>query len=153
MQVLFTLSLFKECNSRGSMDETAIYDFSSVSKFNRNPEPLTTGYLHNSKKYNCIYQLRLEYIFIYLSNWGTIWQTEPGISGTFLRYDTEDPGLMTAQNFDDAFKIYRQNSCFSRSIFKFFFIFYSFCLAHLARWAFVMDKRPSVVCRPLAFHI
>jgi hypothetical protein len=23
---------------------------------------------------------------------------------------TEDPGLMTAQNFDDAFKLYRQNS-------------------------------------------
>ena len=64
MQVLFTLSLFKECNSRGSMDETAIYDFSSVSKFNRNPEPLTTGHLHNSKKYNCIYQLRLEYLSV-----------------------------------------------------------------------------------------
>jgi hypothetical protein len=31
------------------MDETAIYEFSSVSKFNRNLEPLTTGHLHNSK--------------------------------------------------------------------------------------------------------
>jgi hypothetical protein len=27
-----------------------------------------------------------------------------------LSSGTEDPGLMTAQNFDDAFKIYRQNS-------------------------------------------
>ena len=48
-------SLLFRC-SRNAMDETAIYDFISVSKFNRNPEPLTTRHLHNSKKYNCTLQ-------------------------------------------------------------------------------------------------
>ena len=42
------------------MDETAIYDLSSVSKFNRNPEPLTTGHLHNSKKYKSTCKMRNE---------------------------------------------------------------------------------------------
>jgi hypothetical protein len=46
--------------SQNAMDETAIYDFSSVSKFNRNPEPLTTGHLHNSKKYKSTCKMRNE---------------------------------------------------------------------------------------------
>ena len=52
-------SLLFRC-SRNAMDETAIYDFSSVSKFNRNPEPLMTGHLHNSKKYKGTCKMRSE---------------------------------------------------------------------------------------------
>ena len=52
-------SLLFRC-SMNTMDETAIYDISSVSKVNRNPEPLTTGHLHNSKKYKGTCKMRNE---------------------------------------------------------------------------------------------
>ena len=68
-------SLLFRC-SRNAMDETAIYDFSSVSKFNQNPEPLTTGHLHNSKKYNCITIKVLRQRNIPAQIGIFIWQTE-----------------------------------------------------------------------------
>ena len=65
---------------------------------------------------------------------------------------TEVPGLMTAQNFDDAFKLYRQNSyVFRDRILSFYF--YSFVFSspghrpcELLSWLSVR-RRPSSVVR------
>ena len=71
-----------------------------------------------------------------------------------LSSGTEDPGLMTAQNFDDAFKINRQNSYVLRErlLSCYFYKFFFSSSGHRPCELF-HGKAFLVVCRPLAFHI